>query len=375
MATIRFFRDSNSFFEGLIEKINHAQNFIILEYYILDFESKIGKKILEALKNADDRGVQVMLHLDGVGSRQWLMRDSPPCIFKNGEIKIFNPIPWPFSRFLASQIPKMGKFLKYWSRINHRNHKKLAIVDGNYAFVGSMNIHDFAFQWVECGVMCEREVVYVLLDTYLQLKKQSLILQRGEVHSDFFKTVLKIGSDSDAEEVLFQKTRNHRALFRRRHKKAFLQAQSHITLVTPYFVPTLWLMKSLIQACQRGVEVTLILSKSPDHRFMNWLADKYLYPLVDSGVKVFKAEPMVHAKIVMADSWVHLGSCNLNQRSLHLDMELNVQVRGKEKQDQVQNFVNDLSKKSDRVTLNKLNQRPLFEKVMGTLLYIFRTFL
>lgn len=375
MSTTRFFEDSRSFFSELIEKIHSAQNFIILEYYIFDPDSEIGQKILLALEAADQRGVQVMIRLDGVGSRKWLLRSEVPLSLKNGQVSVFNPVPWPFSFFLRAEGASMNHFLKYWSRINHRNHKKLCIVDGHYAFVGSMNIHAATFDWIECGVMCEREVVYVLLDSFFQLEKTCFILHQGRLKPELFHTVLKIGAASEAEDVLNQTNRGDRGQFRRLHKQAFQKAQDTITLVTPYFVPTFWLMKSLIQACRRGVKVNLVLSGRLDHRFMNWLADKYLFPLIDSGVMVYRVEKMVHAKVVMADSWVHLGSCNLNQRSLHLDRELNVQVRGEEKQNQVRRFVEGLIENSNGVTLETLNQRPWFEKLMGTLLYIVRAIL
>lgn len=345
---------------------------MILEYYIFDERSQLGRKVLAALNRADKRGVQIHLRLDGIGSRQWLLQEPLPFQVKNGEISIFSPVPWPISRFLRNEMFKMDKFLSYWSHINRRNHKKLCIVDGHTAFVGSMNVDEHALAWTECGLMCDGNVVIDLMSSFFQLEPRCLVLQRGEYSESHFQTVLKQPDFKEKPEVLLQDSTKSRLDFRKRHRKAFKDAKSEITLVTPYFVPTLRMVKALIAAKKRGVVVSLILPEKLDHRFMKWLMDKYLFPLIHSGIHVYRLPGMVHAKLVIADDWMHVGSCNLNQRSLHLDVELNVQVVEPEVQKDVKKFARQLMDQGLPVTLDMLHQRPWFEKIMGTLLQAFR---
>lgn len=369
-----YYPSADDFFRDLLLQIQSAQSQILLEYYIFEKSSRVGQDIWQKLLEAAHRGVQVYVLVDGVGSRDW-MWDSleldpklPLCV------QIFNPVPWPISWALYKKKMQWKALTQFWSEVNRRNHKKVVVIDQKIVFIGSMNIHNEASQWVEAGVKwVDAGTASVLGRFFFFNRRKSFELFKGQMSLDFPiehpRTVMV------PKHLLLQQTRRQRKIFREQHKAAFKAAQQHIVLVTPYFVPSLWLVRAIARATKRGVKVSLLLSKTLDYRFLNWVIDKYLYTFLEMGVEIYKSRPMVHAKVVKADNWIHLGSSNLNQRSLRLDLEANVLISDKESASQVEQSLNNWIQNSERVTVENLNQRPWQEKLLGFLLQMFRTYL
>jgi cardiolipin synthase len=308
-----------------------------------------------------------------VGSRDWIWEKFEIDLNLKIHICVFNPVPWPIGRFLVRKTLIRHRFFEFWSKINRRNHKKVVIIDEKKLFLGSMNVHAAAFDWVEVGIKDESELASIMSRFFFFFQRRSYVLFRGSSGSE--AVAIHSGTLLAPDTLLLQHTRNQRKKFRNSHRHYFNLAKKEIFLVTPYFIPSIWLIGSLGKAVKRGVVVRLLLSKKLDYKFLNWVIDGYLFSLVDMGVEVYKSSPMVHAKLVVADDWVHLGSSNLNQRSSHLDMEANIVVTDEVAKREILDDVKRLIANSERVTIETLNQRPWQEKVLGFLLQIFKTYL
>ncbi|MCB0406727.1 MAG: hypothetical protein KDD34_00910, partial [Bdellovibrionales bacterium] len=179
MAITNIYNTSALFFEDLIHAIDQATSEVLLEYYIFHRDSQIGHDLINALERASRRGVQVRLLLDGIGSLDWFYRANAFSTNSTVQVFIFNPVPWPMVYFLGLKASSVDRFLKYWSRVNQKNNKKVAIIDQSRAFIGSMNIHEETFHWQEMGVQIDAQELTLLRSHFFGLCEDAMEIQRG----------------------------------------------------------------------------------------------------------------------------------------------------------------------------------------------------
>jgi cardiolipin synthase len=150
---------------------------------------------------------------------------------------------------------------------------------------------------------------------------------------------------------------------------AITMAQEQILLVTPYFVPTVDILKALRSAAHRGVDVSIILPKKNNHRYAG-LASKALYEeLLESGVRIFEREPpFIHAKAMIIDSRIAItGTANLDTRSLELNYETTVLFEDESAVNQLKRIVYEDVRKSTELELNKWINRSSVHKLAENL--------
>jgi cardiolipin synthase A/B len=128
-------------------------------------------------------------------------------------------------------------------------------------------------------------------------------------------------------------------------------------------------LKNLIDAAQRGVDVRILLPKRSDIFILPWTSATFYFHLVKSGVRIFEYLPsMLHAKTLIIDDWVSVGSSNLNHRSLLHDLEVDVNIRlPASKEIIMEQFINDL-RHSVEVELDSWQKRPYYQRIIGPLL-------
>lgn len=105
-------------------------------------------------------------------------------------------------------------------------------------------------------------------------------------------------------------------------------ARQRLWLCTPYFVPTFQLRRRLVKAARRGVDVRLLLpGDKNDHPSVRYAGQRYYQRMLKAGVRIFEFQPsFIHAKFVLVDDWVSLGSCNFDHWNLHWNLEANQEV-------------------------------------------------
>ena len=151
-----------------------------------------------------------------------------------------------------------------------------------------------------------------------------------------------------------------------------MKAKERIWLTHAYFLPDNFLLKTLKMAAARGVDVKILLPKKSDVFIMPWASETFYRSLIESGVEIYEYLPSVlHAKILIIDDWVSIGSSNLNHRSLLHDLEVDVSLQTQQAKAQVcEQFCEDI-KKSDQVSLCDWSQRPWYRRFLGQLvLYV-----
>ncbi len=359
----RLFFDGKSYFSALIEAIDRAQETILLETYIFNFDS-VGQAIIQALLKAASKKVKVQVLIDGMGSYENAYKIikalSPAC-----QVRIYRPLPWKLNH-----LPYATPFweLKTFFNINLRNHRKLVLIDQRLLFTGSFNItaehvDDVVHVgWRDTGI-CLDTLDLTELSKICRLTWQNRNIKYSETIRGFFKAVknnltIRINSTWYRRRIL------HRDLLNR-----IKNATQRIWITNAYFIPDSALLKQLIAAAMRGVEVKILLPSRSDLSFMPWTSQTFYHKLLIAKVKIFEYLPSIlHAKTLIIDDWMTIGSSNLNHRSLLHDLELDVVVQTEQaKQDLVRQFEKDLQR-AVIIHLTDLKKRLWYQKLVGEIL-------
>ncbi len=340
---------ANEYYDALSQSMREAKESIALESYIFLPDEK-GLGLLELMAKKAKEGVKVRLIIDGVGSRLWPREVLKYWRLQGIDIRIFHPIMWSFS-------PKMIYYL--FSRINHRDHRKVCVVDGQCAFVSSFNVMKKSFDWQEMGVKIEGEEVDVLLKTFEVMWKKSYPRKNPLVRFRPIKGIDRLST----KWVQFNFTQALRKKLNKETYDRIAQAKSRVWIITPYFVPPLALIKSLKDAVANGADVRIILPTKSDVAFMPWIALYFTKILLAAGIGVYRYTPkMLHAKFLLIDDWLSIGSMNLNHRSFYLDVETNVVLKKESTIEEASKKFKALLAESQPITEGETNIRnPLLD--------------
>lgn len=311
---VRVHHDGDSYFSDIIDCIRNAQKEILIEVYIFKSDM-LGKKILEELSLAQKRGVEVCLMVDGIGSYWWIQNIRNFCKENQIQFKVYHPTPMNLLKNTrAFNFYFLNRLLKFVKLLNKRNHRKIFSFDQKIAFVGSFNISQEHCQeyvgplaWRDSGVRISGEEVPLFREAFFALWNITIF---KNIHSHWIRFNL----------TLPQRLRSHIQFLKRIRK-----AQEQIYLVTPYFLPRKSIIRELVKASKRGVDVKILVPESSDVEIMNWIR-RYYYPkMLQNQIKVFEYIPRIlHAKVALLDQTAIIGSYNLNHRSLLHDQEADV---------------------------------------------------
>lgn len=313
----QLFFNASLYFEDILTHIAKAQSSIIIETYIFDYD-KLGKRLINALLVAHQRGVSIRVLMDGVGSSTDSDRTAAALESHGIPVKIFRPLPWHiyhYRRALKSGN-LINKLLYFARRINQRNHRKQIIIDNRYLWSGSLNIslkhlstNAGGEGWQDYGVRVSGEHISTLADQFDDVwHRRPIRLGRG-VFQYCWHTL-----------STWSRTRKNQLLLRRIN-----QAKQHILIVNAYFAPASAIIRALKQARLRGVDVQILVAGISDIRLFPLLTASYYADLLKSDIKIFEYQPgFLHAKALLIDDFALLGSTNFNHRSYLHDQELDI---------------------------------------------------
>ena len=332
----------------MLKAINAAQVSVALNSYIFDSD-RVGDQFLEALKCANERGIEVRVMIDGVGARY--SKPSMVDRLKKEGIEV--------AAFLPSKAPWKMAFA------NLRNHRKILVVDGHIGFTGGTNIReghclnlkpDFPvaclhFQ-IQGPVVCDLMEAFAIDWAFTtqeklagptwfpKLERQGNILARG----------VPDGPDEDLDKI------NEMIL------GALATAKDHVRIVTPYFLPSRSIIDALCVAAMRGVTVDVLLPSKNNIAIMNWAVLPQLPHLIQKGVNIYLSPaPFDHTKLFTVDGiWSLIGSTNWDPRSMRLNFEYNLECYSEELASSLDTFIDEKLAKAKQVTLEKIEQRSTF---------------
>ncbi len=339
------------FFPALFEAIRSAVSSIFIEFYIIKNDAT-GALFSQAVRDAARRGVRVYLIYDALGCF-----DTPDHFFlqlRQAGVQClpFNP-------------PTFAKL--HWLDI--RDHRKLVVIDGRTAFLGGLNVGDEysgygedITRWRDVGMRLDGPAVSEL---------QRLFCQTWREESGRHLPVppnAKVAPQGSADVVIVNgRPRHNRPVIRNAFRLAMSGAERNIQIITPYFVPGPRVVRSLLRAVRRGVQVQIILPSISDVPLVQMMSRAYLKPLLEAGVDIFeRQDTILHAKVMLIDrQWATLGSANLDFRSFHRNFEINVIIASQDFGNQVDALFRKELTKSKRFDLAAHNSRGKLERFLA----------
>lgn len=360
-ANRKLYFDPEEYFRGLIADITSARDEIILETYIFDLD-ETGNRVLTALSDAVARGVKLKLLIDGVGSYRDASLIADRLKSANSEVRVFHPLPWDLSVYRrALEAGRWySKIFYLLASINHRDHRKLCVIDNQIAWLGSYNItadhsnhaadSDEEY-WHDTGLRVTGSVVGSLAANFDQVWNR------------------KAGS-------IAERSRHYLAreeISRRRQPKLQLlnvlgHAQQRIWITNAYFNPTNKVLRVLKHKAKQGVSVQLIVPTRSDIIFFPLLSRSFYTDLLQAEIRVFEySNRVLHSKTMLIDDQLLVGSANLNYRSLFHDLELDMLLDDAALVEQMKQRFSSDAGESAEITLRNWQQHPWLFKLLSWL--------
>lgn len=308
-TTFNFLRSGDAAFTAMLSAIGAARRSVRLETYTFS-DGELTQRFLDALAAARDRGVEVFVLLDAFGSMELREDFWQPLIERGGKVRWFNPLSL--------------------RRLSYRNHRKLLVCDERVAFIGGFNLAEeyegdgITRGWRDCGLEIRGTMARALAESF------ELLWNKADMRHDLWHPLrrrMKETLTHGANWTLLLNIPSFRRHLINRSLAADLTCARRVRIAAAYFLPTHHIRRRLIRLARDGARVQLILAGRSDVRLAQ-LAGHHLYErLLRAGVEIYEYQPQVlHAKLVVADEAVYLGSCNLDLRSLNFNYELMARV-------------------------------------------------
>ena len=354
--------DGDCFFPAILSALASATDFIIIELYLVK-SGEVTNRFISALLQAAQRNVQIFILLDDYGALALREDDRNKLKHKLIQITYYNP--------LSSHNILLNLYKILWHKRGydlHRDHRKLILVDGTIAFVGGLGLTD-KFDPQQNPEKCWRENVVkiegAIITDWYQLFKQSW--------DQFAATPLSLPPPQPPilnlphngyARVAYSKGKGRNQIKRELLKRT-TNAEHRIWLCTAYFIPSWRFRQRLRRAARSGIDVRLLLpGLHTDHASVRHAGRHYYYRLLCSGVRIFEYQPRVlHAKTLVCDNWVSLGSNNFDQWGLTWNQEANLEVEDQAFTESVeQMFAQDFSQ-SREITLAEWHLRTGYQRL------------
>lgn len=350
----------------LLTNLQKAEHFILLEYYIAG-QGQVWDSLTDILERKAADGVEIKLILDDFGS---MLRLPPEEIDRLGEmgieVRLFNPVHHYVNRLY----------------FNYRDHRKIAVIDGNKVYTGGVNLADeyanlverFGY-WKDGGVRLEGQGAWGLTREFIYLWER-LGGEMDQDHDAYRPTAVPTaqgccqaisdGPDNNPVDTA---------------EDAFLQliagGRERVYITSPYLAIDETMVRALCIAGDSGVDVRLMMPGIPDHPVAFCVAESYFGVLLRHHVKIYRYEPgFLHAKMVMADGEAaFVGTVNMDYRSLRLHFECGVLLYHLSAIGAIQADMEEITAHSHQLDYAEWKSRPGWQKMLGAVLKPFASWM
>lgn len=358
---IEIFSNASDKYNRLFDDIKSAKKSINISYYIIKRDI-YGKQLLDLLVDKVKSGVEVRLIYDHIGSKITSKQFFKPLIKVGGKVE----------KFFPSRI-----FLKLY--INHRNHRKMVVIDGKIGYIGGMNIgKEYVGKDKRITPWCDKHIRVVgggvasiqtqfFLD-YLFVSKEKINLEDPNVLSKFYSS--EINKGNKPMQIIASGPDYKESNIRNSYLKMINNAKESIIIETPYLIPDESIMTSLKLAANSGVNVKIIIPGIPDKKAIYYATLSYAKELMDSGIEIYAYKGFMHSKLVVVDNdIVNVGSANMDRRSFSLNFEINAIVYDKEFNEKNRKIIEEELRKS--ILINYKQKRNIFRSVLERVARLF----
>ena len=311
----KYYSMGDKVFPDLIHDLEHAKKYIFLEFFIIN-HGKVWDDILEVLVKKVAEGVEVRVIYDDVGSVFYVNKNYWKELEKMGiKCICFNQI-----------FPFMATIL------NNRDHRKIAVIDGNIAYTGGFNLsdeyanitHPFG-TWKDSGIRMEGGAAFRFTIMFLQMWNTSRFTEasykrfipeiKEHPHIGYLQPYYSnpLSVEHAGESIYLQMIND---------------ARKYIYVFTPYFITGSELMMAIKLAAKRGIDVRIVTPGIPDKKFIYRMTQSSYKELVEAGVRIYQYTPgFIHSKVILCDdSLASVGSINMDNRSFYHHFECGVLI-------------------------------------------------
>lgn len=312
----KYLSPGEEFFEELKKELKKAKKYIFMEYFIIR-EGKMWDSILEILEEKVKEGVDVRLIYDDMGCLRTLPYKYYEKLRKKGiKCLVFNPF-----------VPFLSVIM------NHRDHRKITVIDGHTAFTGGINLADEYINevvrfghWKDASIVLKGEAVWNLTMMFLQdwefncgekedyNKYRPHVNYKGAFEDDGY--VQPYGDSPLDDETVGEYV----------YLNIINKAKDYIYINTPYLIVDNELVTALTLAAKSGVEVIIVTPHIEDKWYVHLVTRAYYAQLIEAGIKIYEYTPgFIHSKTFVSDDKIGVvGSINMDYRSLYLHFECGV---------------------------------------------------
>ncbi|TFG85561.1 MAG: cardiolipin synthase ClsB [Hyphomicrobiales bacterium] len=360
---VELLRGGEEAFPAMLSAIAGARRYVLLEFYAFADDST-GRAVADLLRRKAKEGVAVYLIYDSVGSigtdRSFILSLAAAGV----RVSEFRPVIY---------------WKPYWNWIK-RDHRKTVCVDGLAGFVGGFNITESDAPrsmggrgWKDTAARVSGPALPGIETLFWEAWTASTPVGGPQAPCLPLSEPARSGGKR-AAVVSASGIRNVRSI-RRTYSYAIDRALEYIYITNAYFMPDKLVLRRLIEAARRGVDVRIIGPRETDHPYVRWASWAIFGRLIKNGVRVYEWEgPILHSKTAVIDGiWSSVGSHNLDHRSLQYNLEVNVNIYDRPFGAAMTRAFREDLKKSRQVTIKDVKNRPFAAKAASRLLYMFRS--
>ncbi|MDD5456070.1 MAG: cardiolipin synthase [Candidatus Margulisbacteria bacterium] len=360
--SIQLFNDTDDAFQAILFDISQAKHHIHLEYYIFQ-NDETGKLFKNLLLNKAKEKVKIKLILDALGSKKGLDHGLLKDLHHpNIEISLFHPF-----------------FLLNLSA-NHRNHRKIVIIDGTIGYLGGMNIgneylgKDLRFgYWRDTVAKVSGDAVLSMQaiffqDWFFTTKKK---LQRN---SYFFPDLADQAFGDCAVQIMPSSPHEKWDTIAQLYFEAIASAEKTLYITTPYFIPDEALLMALKTAALGGCDVKILIPGKPDNMIVYLATFSFVEEVMEAGVEFYVYNPhrFIHSKVITVDGvFATIGSANVDQRSMNINFEINALIYNSQVVNKLNmDFLEDI-KNSTKINSIDIKKKNIIQKTAESVARLF----
>jgi cardiolipin synthase len=349
--------DGEVTFESLFSGIDRAESYVLLQFFIVRNDA-LGRQLQRHLQKAANRGVRVYFLYDEVGSRK----------LNEGFLRDLQSAGVEVSAFRSS------RGFKHRFQLNFRNHRKVAVMDGKEGWVGGFNVgveylgnHPRHGAWRDTHLKLAGPSVMGLQEAFWEDwhwatgEVINLTWQPETITASNHHVVIVPSGPADCLDTASLLVQN-----------MIHSAQERLWVTSPYFVPDQGVQDALRLAAMRGVDVRVMIPEHPDHLLVFLSAFSFLPDMLQAGVKIYRYLPgFMHQKIILVDNEAaSVGTVNLDNRSFRLNFEITAFIPSADFAAEVRLMLEKDFAQCRRVSLDEIQQRPLWQKVISRAAYL-----
>lgn len=358
-TTTQYYTIGEEYFEALKAELKKAKHYIFMEYFIIGY-GVMWETILDILREKVKEGVDVRIIYDDMG-----------CI---------TTLPFGYTKKLEEMGIKaevFNQFIPFFSTVlNHRDHRKITVIDGHTAFTGGVNLADEYINkkerfghWKDTGMKIQGDAVLNFTMLFLQMWDAE---RKSETdYSKYFPDRYWIGSKEQDGYVqpYGDSPLDEEGVGESVYLNIIGNAKKYLYIFTPYLIISDEMATALCMASKRGVDVRIVVPHIPDKKIVFLLTKSYYSRLVNAKIKIYEYTPgFLHAKCFVADDEVAVvGTINMDYRSLYLHFECGIFMYRSKAVMQVKRDVEKTIEKSILITKEKCNVSLPIYLVQGVL--------